>query len=74
VASTWEKYTSRIDAITSITREEDFLLIEGHGPDVSSTIKLYTKDVDSLWFSIKTAQNAEVLRNLREDNKLRIKK
>ena len=70
--STWEKYTVKMDEITSIIKINDGILIHGHGPDVSSTITLHTKDVENLWFSIKRAQNKEMLRTLREDRIERI--
>ena len=74
MTSTWEKYTVKLDVITSITKQEDGILIKGYGPDVSSTITLHTNDVNNLWFSIKRAENKERLRTLREDRMNRIKK
>ena len=74
MTSTWEKYTARLDTITSITKHEDGLVIKGYGPYVESTITLHTKDVEALWFSIKQAQNKEMLRTLREDRLERMKR
>ncbi len=74
MTKTWEKYTARLDSITSITKHENSLVIKGNGPHLESTITLHTKDVEALWFSIKQAQNKERLRTLKEDRLERIKR
>ena len=69
VTSTWEKYTVKLDVITSITTKDDRIIIEGYGPDVSSTITLHTSDVPTLWRSIKDAQNNEIFKCIEDKMK-----
>jgi len=61
-----------INTITSLTKHEESIVIEGVGNAGKVSLELVADDVQELWFSIKRAQNAENLRVLREESVERI--
>ena len=61
-----------INTITSLTKHEESIVIEGVGNAGKVSLELVADDVQELWFSIQRAQNAENLRVLREESVERI--
>ena len=61
-----------INTITSLTKHEESIVIEGEGNAGKVSIELLADDVKELWFSIQRAQNAENLRVLRQESVERI--
>jgi hypothetical protein len=64
--------TFSMNTVTSLTKHNDSIVIEGVGEAGKVLLELVTDDVKDLWFSLKRAQQAENLRVLREERVERI--